>query len=89
MRTLGKVSLLRAKSIKSGLERSNCFHERSPIAQALAKALTTWLLIWYGVKFMRIYYLLRVNYAVLHTAETALALGDTCRGIAQLGTLVQ
>lgn len=89
MRTLGKVSLLRAKSIKSGLDRSKCFPERSPIAQALAKALTTWLLIWYGVKFMRIYYLLRVNYAVLRTAETALALGDTCRSIAELSVLIR
>ena len=54
MKTLGKVSLLRAKSIKSDLEMSSCFPERSPIAQALEKALTTRSLIWYGVKFMRL-----------------------------------
>ena len=89
MKTLGKVSLLRAKSIKSDLEMSSCFPERSPIAQALEKALTTRSLIWYGVKFMRIYYLLRVNYVVLRTAARVLALGDICGCKAQLGTLVQ
>ena len=42
--------------------------DRSPMVQILVKALITWLLIWYGVKFMRIYYLLRVNYVVPRTA---------------------